>query len=144
MDMAMFPYNNMYSNSQNVETSCYYLKLNGQRIHYTHFMYWKKDFLEQSVTKYADYLIQNKCNYLNIYIDEKIRNKQQNSIIKKAFTPGEVDFKTWATWYASYTGIKVQANDHFELVKYKVGIENGIVAILDSNILCSTKTQNHE
>ena len=144
MDMAMFPYNYMYSNSQNVETSCYYLKLNRQRIHYTHFMYWKKDFLEQSVTKYAGYVNQNQHNYLNIYIDEKIKNKQLNSNIEKALTPIVVDFKTWATWYASYAGIKVQPNDHFELVKYNVEIENGMAAILDSNVLYSTKIQNNE
>ena len=144
MDMAMFPYNNMYSNSQKVETSCFYLKLNGQRIHYTHFMYWKKDFLEQSVTKYAVYINQNQNNYLSIYIDEKIKNKQQNLYIKKALTPNVVDFKTWATWYASYAGIKVNPNDHFELVKYNVEVKNGVLAILDSNILCSTKTQNDE
>ena len=140
----MFPYNNMYSDSQNVETSCYYLKLNGQRIHYTQFMYWKKDFLEQSVTKYAGYVNQNQYNYLNMYIDEKIKNKKQNSNIKKALTPNLVDFKTWATWYATYAGIKVQPNDYFELVKYKVEIENGMAAVLDSNVLCSTKTQNDE
>lgn len=144
MDMAMFPFNNMYSNSQNAETSCYYLKLNGQRIHYTHFMYWKKDFLEQSVTKYAGYVNQNQHDYLNMYIDEKIKNKQQNSNIKKALTPNVVDFKTWSTWYANYAGIKVNPNDHFELVKYNVEIKNGMAAVLDSNTLCSTKTQNDE
>lgn len=144
MDMTIFPYNNMYSNSQNVETTCYYFKLNGHRIHYTHFMYWKKDFLEQSVIKYASYLNQNQHNYLNMYIDKKIKNNQQNSNIKKALTPNVVDFNTWATWYASYAGIKVQPNDHFELVKYNVEIKNGMAAVLDSNVLCSTKTQNDE
>jgi hypothetical protein len=144
MDMAMFPYNNMYSNSQNVETSCFYLKLNGQRINYTHFMYWKKDFLEQSVTKYAGYVNQNQRNYLNMYIDEKVKNKQQNANIKKALIPGEVDFQSWATWYANYAGIKVNPNDHFELVNYNVEVKNGLSAILDSNILCSTKIQNDE
>lgn len=144
MDMAIFPYNNMYSNSKNVETSCYYLKLNGQRIHYTQFMNWKKDFLEQSVTKYAGYVNQNQHNYLNMYIDKKIKNNQQNSNLKKALTPNVVDFKTWATWYASYAGIKVQSNDYFELVKYNVEVKNGMAAVLDSNVLCSTKTQNDE
>ena len=144
MDMAMFPYNNMYSNIQTNELTCYYLKINDQRIAYSHFMYWKKDFLEQSVTKYADYISQNKNNYLNNYIDEKIKNKQQNSNIKKALTPNVVDFKTWATWYASYARIQVQPNDYFELVKYKVEIENGMAVVLDSNVLCSTKTQNDE
>ncbi len=144
MDMAMFPYNNMYSNSQNPESNCYYLKINGQRVNYTYFMYWKKDFLEQSITKYADYVNHNQRNYLNTYIDEKFKNKNQNSILQNALTPGEVDFKRWARWYATYAGIKVQPIDHFELVKYKIGIENGMVAFIDSNILCSTKTQNDE
>ena len=144
MDMAMFPYNNMYSNSQNVEISCFYLKLNGQRINFTHFMYWKKDFLEQSLTKYADYIKQNQKNYLSIYIDQKIKNKQLNSNIKKGLTPKVVDFKSWATWYANYAGIKVNPNDHFELVNYNVEVKNGVTTILDSNILCSTKTQNDE
>ena len=144
MDMAIFPNNNMYSNSKNEETSCYYLKLNGQRIHYTQFMYWKKDFLEQSVTKYAGYLNQHQNNYLSIYIDEKINNKQQNSNIKKALTPNVVDFKTWGTWYATYAGIEVQPNDYYELVKYNVETENGMAVVLDSNVLCSTKTQNDE
>jgi hypothetical protein len=107
-------------------------------------MYWKKDFLEQSITKYADYVCRNKNNYLNIYIDGKVKNDYKNSIIKKALTPNAVDFKTWANWYASYAGIKVQPNDNFELVKYKVQIENGMAAVLDSNVLCSTKTQNDE
>lgn len=144
MDMAIFPYNSMYSNSQRAESSCFYLKINGQRIHYTHFMYWKKDFLEQSVTKFAGYVNQNQQNYLNIYINEKIKNTKQNTIIKKALTPGEIDFKSWATWYATYAGIKVQSNDNFELVKYNVEIKNDVVAILDSNVLCSTKTKNDE
>lgn len=83
MDMAIFPYNNMYSNDQITETTCCYLKINGQRINYTHFMNWKKDFLEQSVTKYAGYVNQNQKNHLNIYVNEKIKNEQQNSNIKK-------------------------------------------------------------
>jgi len=140
----MFPYNNMYSNSQNVETSCYYLKLNGQRINYTHFMYWKKDFLEQSVTKYADYVNQNQNNYLNIYINEKIKNDKLHAKFKKALTPREVDFKSWAIWYATYAGFNVQPNDDFELVKYKLQIKNGLSSILDSIILCSTKTENDD
>jgi hypothetical protein len=107
-------------------------------------MYWKKDFLEQSVTKFAGYVNQNQQNYLNIYINEKIKNTKQNTIIKKALTPGEIDFKSWATWYATYAGIKVQSNDNFELVKYNVEIKNDVVAILDSNVLCSTKTKNDE
>jgi len=144
MDMALFPYNNMYSNIQTKKFTSYYLKINDQRIAYSHFKNWKKDFLEQSVTKYAEYVCRNKNNYLNIYIDEKVKNNYKNSLIKKALTPGEVDFKVWSTWYASYAGIKVKPNDNFELIKYNVGIENGKVAILDSNILCSTKTQNDE
>jgi hypothetical protein len=144
MDMAIFPYNNMYSNAQTIETPCYYLKMNNQRISYTHFMYWKKDFLEQSVTKYAGYVNQNQHNYLNIYIDEKIKYTKQNSVLKKALTPGEIDFKSWSTWYATYAGIKVQPNDNFELVKYNVEIKNDVVAILDSNVLCSTKTKKDD
>lgn len=144
MDMTIFPYNSMYSNSQGAESICFYLKINGKCINYTHFMYWKKDFLEQSVTKYAGYVNQNQHNYLNIYIDEKIKNKHQNSSIKKALTPGKIDFKSWATWYASYAEIKVQSNDNFELVKYNVEIKNGMVVKLDSNILCSTKTKIDE
>jgi hypothetical protein len=107
-------------------------------------MYWKKDFLEQSVTKYASYVNQNQHNYLNMYIDEKVKNKQQNANIKKALTPGVVDFQSWATWYANYAGINVQPNDHFELVKYKVEIEKVMFLILDSNVLCSTKIKNDE
>ena len=60
MDTAMFPYNNMYSEPQHAQTTCCYLKINGKRINYTQFIYWKKDFLEQSVTKYADYVYHNK------------------------------------------------------------------------------------
>ena len=144
MDMTLFPYNNMYSNTQHSESTCCYLKINGQRINYTQFMYWKKDFLEQSVTKYADYVNQNQHNYLNIYIDEKVKNKHRNSIIKKGLTPGVVDFKSWARWYATYAGVKVQPNDNFELVKYNVEIENGMAAVLDSNVLCATKSQNDD
>jgi len=107
-------------------------------------MYWKKDFLEQSLTKYADYIKQNQKNYLSIYINEKIKNKKQNSNIKKALTPNVVDFKSWATWYANYAGIKVNPNDYFELVNYNVEVKNGLTTILDSNILCSTKTRNDE
>jgi hypothetical protein len=144
MDMAFFPYNNMYSNTRTNELTCYYLKINNQRISYTHFMYWKKDFLEQSVTKYADYLNYHQNNYLSVYINEKVKNKNQNAVLKNALTPGKVDFKNWANWYATYAGMNVQPNDDFELVKYKLQIKNGLSSILDSIILCSTKTENDD
>ena len=134
----------MYSNESIKTTGCTYLKLNGQRINYTHFMYWKKDFLEQSVTKYADYVNQNQNNYLNIYINEKIKNDKLHAKFKKALTPGEVDFKRWAIWYATYAGLKVQPNDDFELLNYKIQFKNGKSSILDSNILCSTKTKKDD
>jgi len=144
MDMAFFPYNNMYSNTRTNELTCYYLKINNQRISYTHFMYWKKDFLEQSVTKYADYLNYHQNNYLSVYINEKVKNKNQNAVLKNALTPSNVDFKSWANWYATYAGMNVQPNDDFELVKYKLQIKNGLSSILDSIILCSTKTKNDD
>ena len=141
MDMALFPYNNMYSNTQTNDLTCYYLKINDQRIFYAHFTYWKKDFLEQSATKYAEYLDNKQNNYLSFYIDEKIKEKNQNAILKNALTPGKVDFKSWANWYATYAGMKVQPYDNFELVKYKLQIKNGQSSISDSIILCSTKTK---
>ncbi len=144
MDMVIFPYNSMYSSIQETEIACYYLKMNGQRVHYSKFMYWKKDFLEQSITKYAGYVIQNKNNYLNYYINEKVKNKNQHIIIQNALTPGKVDFKGWAKWFATFAGIKVNTHDNFELVKYNVQIKNSKLSILDSTILCSTKTKNDD
>jgi len=144
MDMAFFPYNNMYSNTRTNELTCYYLKINNQRISYSHFMYWKKDFLEQSVFKYADYVNHHQNNYLSVYINEKVKNKNQNAVLKNALTPSKVDFKSWANWYATYAGMNLQPNDDFELVKYKLQIKNGLSSILDSIILCSTKTKNDE
>ena len=104
----------------------------------------KKDFLEQSISKYADYVSHHQNNYLSVYIKEKVKNKNQNTILKNALTPGKVDFKSWANWYATYAGMEVKPDDNFELVKYKVQISNGSLVVLDSIILCSTKIKNDE
>lgn len=142
MDMALFPYNNMYSSVQSKNIKCYYLKINGHRIHYTHFMYWKKDFLEQSITKYASYVKENHKNYLNIFIGEKIKSDHLKSATESVLSPGNVDFKNWSNWIVSYANYKADTGDYFELIEYKLIIKNGIPVVSDSLILVSTKIKN--
>lgn len=119
MDMMPFPYNNMFS-QQNQETThtTYFVKLNGKIIPYTSFMYWKKDFLEQSGYKYQEYIGLQQKNYLSNYIAAKSWSPSIKERLEARLCPSKLDFSTWVKWYSTYANATIPKHAQFELVAF--------------------------
>jgi len=119
MDMMPFPYNNMFS-QQNQETThtTYFVKLNGKIIPYTSFMYWKKDFLEQSGYKYQEYIGLQQKNYLSNYIAAKSWSPSIKERLEARLCPSKMDFSTWVKWYSTYANATIPKHAQFELVAF--------------------------
>ena len=140
MDMLVFPYNNMFSNTNytNKTATTYFVKVNDKIMPYTHFMYWKKDFSEQALYNYACYIKNNNINYLESYIDQKISNKNKSKWLNGKLVPDSFSFTQWASWYASFTNNSILQNQKLELVEYKINFTKNIPFIVDSSTITST------
>lgn len=140
MDMMFFPYNNMFSNTitSNKTVTTYFLKVNDKKIPYTHFMYWKKDFSEETLTNYASYIKNNNSNYLESYIDQKLSDKNKSKWLKDKLSPKTISFFQWASWYASFANSSILQNQKFELVEYNIKFTENMPSIVDSSIIYSS------
>lgn len=115
----------------------YVLKINNSIVPITNKWYWKKDFLESSMSTYCWYLHNDKKVYLDDFLTQKVADNQQLQRLREALTPGKLSEMKWLDWYAKFCGFAIAAGDRVELVDYSVSIENGTVSIIDSTILFS-------
>ena len=81
MGMIFFPYNNMFTVdfTKTNQAFTYGVKINGEMIPITGYLYWKKDFLESSLTTYVEYIENGYTLYLESYLKSK---RAGNSIVK--------------------------------------------------------------
>ena len=117
MDMMLFPYNNMFSEQiQEAPPTTYFVKMNGQFIPYSHFMYWKKDFLEQAGYKFQDYISKGKKNHVEQFILEKSWSPSLQKQLVERLTPSKLGFSEWVIWYATFANKQIPSHAQFELV----------------------------
>lgn len=141
MDMLMFPYNDMFSHnaSQEATTSkddqINYLKVNGQKIPYTHFPYWKKDFIEQQNHYYGHFLQRGNQNHIDLLIDKRIQSNDWNHFLHRRLSNIKLSFEQWARWYAEYANVKLSEGDKLQLIEYTVRKTENSPIIIDSTII---------
>ena len=135
MDMLLFPYNNMFALSadKNMTAITYGMKLNGNSIFYTHQPYWKKDFLEMAVSKYAHYVERDNKVLLNEYLIEKKWPNAAKSFLENRLTPYNAEY--WPVWYCNFAGYSVSPDATIEIYAYRFDYKNSIPSIIDSSLV---------
>jgi len=132
--MLFFPYNDMFSCviKPEIKPSTYYLKVNGEKILFTRNLYWKKDFMEQAPNKYASYIKTHQQNYLALFLDVKIKDKNISHFLINRLTPLRVNFPFWAAGYLAFAGMPVIKESKIELCQYNYSFNNQTAVIEDS------------
>ncbi len=140
MDMIVFPYNDMFScqNQNSKFKKCYFVKLNNERIKFTHFPYWKKDILEQAPLKYAIYLNSNHHNQISIFLKSKIQDSLILSFWERKLSPSQNDPTDWLNWYAGFSEKKLNKGDSLSLVEYSVSTAMELPMFNDSITICKS------
>jgi hypothetical protein len=125
MDMALFPYNRMFATvpENNRSSKVYAVKLNGNRIGYTKYLYWKKDFLEQAATKFALYQKNDHKNFMDIYLAQKIGDTGYRNLLAERLTPQQPILEKWAIWYCGFAGHKSTAGSVVSLMEYSLNFD---------------------
>lgn len=139
MDMTLFPLNNMFAypaKDDSYLTSAYLLKINGSPVYSTHFPYWKKDFMESSLSEYAKYLQNGNRIYMHQYLETK---PSIPGFIRENLLPRKEEVSQWPCWYAHFGGRVCISNASEELIKYKLSFSNGSPIIKDSMIIYKNK-----
>ncbi len=135
MDTMMFPYNGMFAfpaENKNLST-IYVIQLNGKRISYSNRLYWKKDFLEQSLSGYISFQQQHQSNYLQTYIDGKQWAAGTKKFLRAGLVPSNIE--TWPLWYCKFAGYEVPSGSVVELLSYTYDFRDGQPVLTDSSML---------
>ena len=135
----MFPYNSMFAGapSQKPDHKLYLLEWNEWPVLYTHYAYWKKDLMEQSVFHYAHYIEKGEKVYMDAYISQKKWPFSVEQFLKNRLTPGKVDFKTLSSWYMNLINIPCHKNDQARLLKLSIRFDEGYPICQDTTVICS-------
>ena len=138
--MVLFPYNNMFALSANNNSiaSTYGMKLNGNKILFTNRLYWKKDFLETSVSTFGFFVQNNNKVFLNNYLEETKWPKRSKSFFEKKLTPHFVEM--WPIWYCNFAGYTVPSNATIELYKYRIDYNESYPKLIDSSLVYRINT----
>ena len=138
--MIAFPYNDMFSTEiQDLKFKKYYVvKLNNDRIEFSHFPYWKKDLLEQAPLKYANYLNNNSQNDVTVFLKSKIHDSSLLFFLEKRMTAYHINSSDWLRWYADYSGNPLNKRDSISLIEYHISFEKDFPTLTDSFIICKT------
>lgn len=139
MDMALFPYNRMFATvpENNRISKTYAVKLNGNRIDYTHHFYWKKDFLEQAATKFALYWKNNRKNFMDQYLEQKISDPDKRKYWSERLTPHQPVLEKWAEWYCHFAGHQTMPGASVSLIEYTLNFEKQQPYLQDSALITS-------
>ena len=140
MDMTFFPYNDMFSSKiQNSQFKKYYVvKLNNERIKFSHFPYWKKDLLEQAPLKYATYLNNNYQNQLSVFLKSKFHDTPNYYFLESRLTPTNKKPSDWLIWYATFSENKINNGESISLVEYTRNTTSSVLLFTDSFIICKS------
>jgi c-di-AMP phosphodiesterase-like protein len=134
MDMIFFPYNSMYAIdfTKNNTASTYAMKLNGNRINITHQLYWKKDFLETTLSGYCKYLKHDRKVFMDDYINQKFKRVEVRNILLNRLTPEILSAMKWPQWYAAFAGYPARSKATVELMEYHFLFDKGQAILTDS------------
>jgi len=137
MDMFAFPHNDMFSGSKPNTDSVkfYYIQLNGKSIQITDLPYWRKDLVEQAAFQYACYYDRHQ----QVYLDEYLKQKKIPTDIAGHLTPGEISFKSWATWYLSHTNTKYNTGDIVQLMRVQSHLTTEVPHFSDTCLIITGK-----
>lgn len=117
---------------------CYFVKLNNERIMFTHFPYWKKDILEQAPLKYAGYSNSNHQHQISIFLKSKIQDSSTLFFLEKRLTPTQINPSDWLSWYSGFSEIKSNKGDSLSLVEYLVSTAKNLPMFTDSFTICKS------
>lgn len=140
MDMTFFPYNSMYTIdfTKNYTAITYAMKINGEMIKITHRPYWKKDFLETSLSSYSKYISHNRSVFLDDYIHQKFTKEQTRKFLLERLTPDNSASNQWPYWYAHFAGYPIPENALIEIWQYHFRFDNGRTILVDSLSIYNT------
>ena len=140
MDMIVFPYNDMFSSKIQISKSkkYYFVKLNNERIKISHFLYWKKDILEQTPSKYISYLNNNHLNQLSFFLKSKFKDSSTLFFLENRLTPTKTNQADWLRWYVGFSGNKLNKGDSISLVEYSISNETNFPILTDSSTICKS------
>ena len=139
MDMLVFPHNSMFAEKPadlNDTAYTYAIKLNGELVRITGFPYWKKDFIESSLIRYASYIEHNNMTYLHQYFASKNTIPQS---WQERLVPSERAATAYLPWLVNYTGNAMKKSSKMELYRYNFVYDNGNALLKDSVLLFSQK-----
>ncbi|MBU3713897.1 MAG: hypothetical protein FGM46_03010 [Ferruginibacter sp.] len=134
MDTVMFPYNGMFASSAENKnhSTIYAIRLNGKRIPYSNRMYWKKDFLEQSLSGYISFQ-QQQSSYLKTYLDSKQWGAGAKDFLRAGLIPSNIE--AWPLWYCKFAGSEVPSGSVVELFAYTFDFKDGQPVMTDSSMM---------
>ena len=144
MDSVFTPYNGMfaYVNAAPNKTSTIAIKLDDSLISYTHNLWWRKDFLENSIIIYSRYILHNKQVFLNDYINQKPFSSSQKEFLHKRLTPDSLKVKSYSNWLVTFLGQNPNNNSTLEFVKYDFNFMDEKLFLADSTSLFKIKISN--
>ena len=130
MGMIFFPYNNMFTVdfTKTNQAFTYAVKINGEMIPITGYLYWKKDFLESSLTTYVEYIENGYTLYLESYLKSK---RAGNSIVKNLLPQKELAAK-WPLWFARFAHHSYSMPAKIEILQYNYVFKDGKAVLTDS------------
>jgi hypothetical protein len=129
MDMLFFPLNHMFSQSNAaIEPTTYAIKVNNNPIKITNKLYWKKDFSENTLAQYAQWVSNGHTNFMSQYLFQKISDSNKRSHFLKLLTPDISVKESWPKWYIQFNNNKCVKADSISIWKYTfIGAKNSFL-----------------
>ena len=142
MDTTLFPYNSMFTIdfTKNYTASAYLVKVNNIPVAITKNLYWKKDFLEESLGNYCKYKTNNDAVFMDGYLNQTIPGKAKREFLLKRLCPDKAAAAKWLQWYIFFAGYRIPANSTIELLKYDFIFKNNEAIIQHSASIYKTSS----
>ena len=130
MGMIFFPYNNMFTVdfTKTNKAFTYAMKINGEMIHTTDNLYWKKDFLESSLNTYAGYI----KNRQTVYMESYLKLKKAGNRAFKNLLPQKELAAQWPLWFINFAHYSYSIPAKVEIMQYNYVFKDGQAILTDS------------
>ncbi|MFT3912003.1 MAG: hypothetical protein QM737_21440 [Ferruginibacter sp.] len=140
MDAVFFPYNSMFAIdfTKKYTASAYSVKVNGAIVPITQHLYWKKDFLEETLINYCRYKKNHDVLFMDNYLDQRVLDKEKKEFLSSRLTPDKSGLDQWPFWYIHFAGYTIPPGATVELFQYDLIFENNAVTIKDSASIYKT------
>lgn len=134
MDSVIFPYNSMFAVEFKTSASpeVYAVKINNVPVKITNNLYWKKDFLEESLNNYGRYKKNGDMLYMDNYLRAKIPDSSGRAFMAERLIPTKDAMERWLPWYIRFAGYQVEKGATIELISYHLDFSSNNVTIKDS------------